>query len=133
MSARRVSPKQMNEATENGTQAGIAGAPVLVFCRSRASACAIARITNGPNPYTRCSQVDGRFAEEQQDDAEHRLDAGDDLGHRQPGPEPVTRASADDPGAQTPDPPTANTPTTRNPTYLCSSDTAGYYEASVPV
>ena len=52
MSPRRVSPKQMNAANANGTQAWIGFAPGWVFCRSRASAWAMARIRNGPNPYT---------------------------------------------------------------------------------
>ena len=50
ISPRRVSPKQMNAANANGTHGWMGFAPGWVFCRSRASVCAMTRITIGPNP-----------------------------------------------------------------------------------
>ena len=94
----------MKAPNANGTHAGIGFFPGWVFCRSRASACAIARITKRAEAVHQVEPGGRTLADQQQDDAEHRLDAGHDLGHRQPGPVPVTRAATSDPGAEAPDP-----------------------------
>ena len=50
MRPRSERPKQMNAANANGTHGWMGFAPGWVFCRSRASAWAMTRITIGTEP-----------------------------------------------------------------------------------
>ena len=98
MTARSVSPKQMNATHANGTQGRSRKSG------RRATTCAIRQREDGEDPVRVVQDRRRSVAQQEHHDADQRLDAGHDLDHRHPDPEALARVALGDPRDQAPDP-----------------------------